>query len=129
MGIEKSALSFTGALSIVLLVETNEAMHGPTSTRRINDVAQTIADCHDEVPSGPAPPPTPAPKKTPLFSSPSEVLVEASSDNCPGGMSWHLKNEETGEEILSGGDCADANTLFTDSGPMCPGACEFRIDD
>merc|ERR1719203_2769038 len=84
---------------------------------------------YDEVPTGPTPPPTPAPTKTPLCSSPSEVLVEVTSDNWPGDISWYLKNEETGEEILSGGDYTDANTLFTDSGPICPGTYEFRIDD
>merc|ERR1719203_1530301 len=99
------------------------------NAQRINDVAQTIADYYDEVPTGPTPPPTPAPTKTPLCSSPSEVLVEVTSDDWPGDISWYLKNEETGEEILSGGGYTDKNTLFTDSGPICPGTYEFRIDD
>merc|ERR1712226_1744796 len=89
------------------------------------------------VPPTPAPsvPPTPSPVASPVTgpptscSSTSLVLVEVTSDNWPGDISWYLKNEETGEEILSGGDYTDGNTLFTDSGPICPGTYEFRIDD
>merc|ERR1712226_725367 len=89
------------------------------------------------VPPTPAPsvPPTPSPVASPVTgpptscSSTSLVLVEVTSDNWPGDISWYLKNEETGEEILSGGDYTDGNTLFTGSADVCPGTYEFRIDD
>jgi len=80
-------------------------------------------------PTTPAPmaPPTTGPPTS--CSSPSEVLVEVTSDNWPGDISWYLKNVATDEELLSGGEYTEGNTLYSSSIDLCDGTYEFRIDD